>query len=58
MDQMKNYIINEVEKMPENWDGFELRAYISKAMKCEEIEMSRKRKACFKNDCIISNLRY
>lgn len=56
-DNLKTNMLEKVDKIPENWDGFELRQYF--ADKAEEFNwfvMDSKRKKSYDNDVIINNL--
>lgn len=55
---IKEEIINRIPRMPEEWDGIELRRYI--AEKFNELgnfgEMSRSRAKNYKNEVLVRNL--
>lgn len=58
LDSMKEAILGDVPKMPEEWDGFEIRAYIARAFASEQAKMRASRKAKFNNDCSVLPLKY
>lgn len=45
-------IIGRAGKMPENWDGFELRQYVADFFASEVVQMSRQRKREYRNDLL------
>ena len=65
INSMKVSILDKVEKLPDNWDGFELRHYIAQKFEAENLLSRNKkglsnvhkarRREC-ENDIIINNL--
>lgn len=43
LGSFRKQLLAEVERMPEGWDGFELRRYISELFEFEVREMNRRR---------------
>lgn len=58
MDSMKSAILNKSERMPEDWDGFELRQYIQDFVTENAIfrPMDRKRANNYRNTVLVNNL--
>jgi hypothetical protein len=58
VDRVKSEILAKVDRMPDNWDGIELRQYISDNFKEAVLvgTMSNGRKRDYQNDTIIHNL--
>lgn len=57
IETIKKSIIENLNKMPENWNGYELREYIAEKFKDQRIgEWDKKRKLQYKNDIITLNL--
>lgn len=56
-DNLKTNMLEKVDKIPENWDGYELRQYfVDKAEEFNWFAMDSKRKKSYENDVIINNL--
>lgn len=57
-DNLKEELLKNVDKMPEEWDGIELRQLISD--KANEFvlkdSMNKKRKRKYNNTCIVNNI--
>lgn len=50
-------VLEAIDKMPDDWDGFELRQYLAdKFADAAYTRMDRKRAASFKNEVIVRNL--
>lgn len=59
IDRVREEIAEKIEsgKIPENWDGIELRRYIARKFEeCVMGDMPRRRKTAFENDIIVNNL--
>jgi hypothetical protein len=56
MSRIENSIMDKVEKMPEDWNGFELRQYIADRFTSEIIGMEKSRKHAYLNAVIVENL--
>ena len=58
MDSMKSAILNKSERMPDDWDGFELRQYIQDFVTENAIfrTMDRKRAKAYRNTVLVNNL--
>ena len=58
MDSIKKSLLEKIDKnlVPENWDGFELRQWISDTFSNEVKPMVGNRKKYYKNDILINNL--
>jgi hypothetical protein len=58
IDNVRNDILKKVDRMPENWDGWELRALIADYFNAANFGFSgnSKRKKDYKNTCIVDNL--
>jgi hypothetical protein len=58
IDSVKKSLLEKVEKnlVPENWDGFELRQWISDTFSDEVKPMAGNRKKYYKNDVLTNNL--
>ena len=54
MGEMLKSVLAEVPKMPEDWDGIELREYIRRVVSAEagSFKMEPKRRRAFNNHCI------
>ena len=60
-NQMRDYIIGEIPKMPEDWDGIELRWYIERAFEFESPKKTKEmtgRYRDFKNEVLVRGLNY
>lgn len=56
-DSLKADILSKADKMPDDWDGHELRQYIAdKAQEIVWTRMSRSRKQRYNNECLVRNL--
>lgn len=56
-DSIKKDILSNVPKMPEEWDGHELRQYIADRAKCAQFaKMAPSRKAKYNNTVLVNNL--
>ena len=57
IDNVKREILDAVEKMPEEWDGHELRAFVAYRFKqADFVRMPRSRKHAFNNEILVRNL--
>ena len=57
IETVKIDILKNVDKFPENWDGFELRRIIADYFnKTAWMTMSKKRKKEYNNEVIVNNL--
>lgn len=58
MDSVKRGLLEKIDKnlVPENWDGFELRQWISDTFSDEVKPMVGNRKKYYKNDVLTNNL--
>ena len=58
MDSMKSAMLNKVERMPDDWDGFELRQYIQDFVTENAIfrPMPSNRKKDYRNTVLVNNL--
>jgi hypothetical protein len=58
MDSVKKDLLDKVNKnlVPDNWDGFELRQWISDTFSDEVKPMVGNRKKYYKNDVLVNNL--
>jgi hypothetical protein len=58
MDSMKSSLLNKAERMPDDWDGFELRQYIQDFVTENAIfrPMDRKRAKAYRNTVLVNNL--
>jgi len=58
MDSVKKSLLEKIDKnlVPENWDGFELRQWISDTFSKKVKPMVGNRKKYYKNDILINNL--
>ncbi len=60
IDNVKEEILNKVDKMPENWDGIELRFYVkdcfSTIVWSDVANKRKKRYKDYANYCIINDL--
>lgn len=53
----QRYLLERLDKVPENWDGIELRNWFADAaISGYRYEMPRKRAKEYKNDVIVHNL--
>ena len=57
MEDIIQYEI-DTQKIPPEWDGIELRAYIARAFNSEKYAMLPGRNRAFHNYCRTSNLKY
>ena len=57
-DNLKKSILENLSKVPENWDGFELRQWVSDyfSANMNYKPITGKRLKDYKNDCLINNL--
>jgi len=58
-NSVKNELISKIDKIPENWDGYELRELIAQKFRSESYLMNDKRSKRyrdFENDVIVQNL--
>lgn len=59
MSDLKNEILKRVDKMPEDWDGHEIRQFILDYYSQNYIigtALNGKRKREYKNTCLVDNL--
>lgn len=58
MERTTRSLLAEVPKMPEHWDGHELRQYITDHMAERAVmsKMDKQRMAAYRNDVLIHNL--
>jgi hypothetical protein len=57
LETLRKDLLSNVNKMPENWDGWELRQYIvDKAENFTYMKMDKKRMREYKNDILIHGL--
>ena len=54
---IRDELISKIDKIPENWDGYELRQLLADSFKQEAyLKMTGKRKKDYTNNVIINNL--
>jgi hypothetical protein len=53
-DGVKRSVLEAVDAMPENWDGWELRHFIADKFDRERMSVDRRRKAEYNNECAIN----
>jgi hypothetical protein len=56
---MKDYIVDLIkkDKIPDSWDGFELRQFIEDSAKgCNFVHMNKGRKRDYNNTVLVNNL--
>jgi hypothetical protein len=59
VDDLKLSILSRIPKMPEDWDGHELRQFIADYYQANYIwgtQMTGKRRKDYKNTCLVDNL--
>lgn len=57
IETVKKTVLENVDKMPEEWDGFELREYIAyKFKEAAFYKMPTKRTKAYKNAILVNNL--
>jgi hypothetical protein len=58
MGIMLEVFLSDVQKMPESWDGYEIRTYIAKAFNHECETMAKERMKKFGAECVAWGLSY
>lgn len=58
IDNLKRDVLKRVDRMPEEWDGHELRKFIADyfSMHYAFTDLGRKRLKEYKNTCLVNNL--
>ena len=59
MGTLEKSVLSKIDAMPENWDGVEIRAYISDVCaRCTDVNryMTRSKKRSYKNDLLVNPL--
>lgn len=58
MDSMKSSLLNKAERMPDDWDGYELRQFLKDFVAENAIfrPMDRRRARAYRNECLVRNL--
>lgn len=56
MKTLRDVILDKIENMPEDWDGFELRQYTSDIAESQLFKMGTRRKRRYKNTLTVRNL--
>lgn len=59
IDDLKQEILKRVDRMPENWDGHEIRQFIADYYTANYIigtALTGSRKKDYKNTCLVDNL--
>lgn len=55
-DRVRDEIIEKIPKMPEEWNGFQLRELVGEMFQREKMNMSRRQRRDYHNDCYMYNL--
>jgi hypothetical protein len=56
INQTRKTILNEVSRMPDEWEGLELKAYVARRFSIPKHWLTGTRKKEFKNSLLIENL--
>ncbi len=53
---VKEIVLARVSKMPEDWDGHELRQYLADSFAHQTCKMENRRLKSYRNDVLVNNL--
>jgi hypothetical protein len=57
LESQRRYLMERIARVPENWDGIELRNwFVDAAVDGYRFKMDRKRAKDYRNDIIVNNL--